>query len=138
MNRLEYIVCAKTQYDIQSPFVYDLYENVLLPKLDRAALARLGLSRHDKFGQLRYKIADHYGATAAENSAALRGADTVLATGEGLIGLVRRPHRDKGSEQEWQKIFKEPDVTLSVDLFDAGLVFTSKRLSRQHFVFRIF
>jgi len=138
MNRLEYIVCAKTQYNIQSPFVYDLYENVLLPKLDRAALTRLGLSRRDKFGQLCYKIADHYGATAAGNSTALRGADTVLDTGEGLIGLVRRPHRDKGSEQEWQKLFKEPDVTLSVDLFDAGLVFTSKHLSRQHFVLRIF
>lgn len=138
MNRLEYIVCAKTQYNIQSPFVYDLYENVLLPKLDRAALTRLGLSRRDKFGQLCYKIADHYGATATGNSAALRGADTVLATDEGLIGLVRRPHRDKGSEQEWQKLFKEPDVTLSVDLFDAGLVFTSKHLSRQHFVLRIF
>ncbi|MBP5190566.1 MAG: hypothetical protein J6031_06585 [Bacteroidales bacterium] len=138
MNRLEYIVRAKTQYDIQSPFVYDLYENVLSPRLDEATLSRLGLSRSDRFGQLCYKLADHYGAESATASGALSSADAVLANADGLIGLVRSPHRNREREQLWERLFKEHEVTLSVDMFDTGLVFTSKRLSKQHVVFRIF
>lgn len=138
MNRLEYIVCAKTQYDIQSPFVYDLYEKVLSPKLDQTTLEQLGLSRRDRFGQLCYKLADHYGAKETATSGVLSCADTVFADADGLIGLVRCPHRNRKSELVWERLFKDHEVTLSVDLFDIGMVFTSKRLSKQHLVFREF
>lgn len=139
MNRLHYFLFAKNQYNIQSPFMYDLYENVLAPKLDRPTLARLGLGRRDRFGQLRYKLADHYGATEISADTMLDGTDIVLATSDdGLIGLVKQPHRSRVSEKQWSRLVKEHEVTLSVDLYDTGLVFTSKRLSKQHILFREF
>ena len=138
MNRIEYIVRAKTQYDIQSPFMYDLYNNVIAPRLDKATLEQLHIASNDRFGQLCYKLADYYHATAADPCPTLPGADKTLKDPDGsLIGLVRNPHRNKDSEEAWEKIFKEPDVTLSVDLYDIGLLFTSKRLSKQHILFRI-
>lgn len=139
MNRLHYLLFAKTQYNIQSPFVYDLYENVLAPKLDKATLSRLGIGPRDRIGQLRYKLADHYGAMMADAKTSLDGTDTVLTTSDGsLIGLVIRPHCSRSSEEQWDRLVKEREVTLSVDLYDTGLVFTSKRLSKQYILFREF
>jgi len=39
-------------------------------------------------------------------------------------------------EQAWQEICSDPEVTVSLDLFQFGLVFFSKKLSKQHFVVR--
>lgn len=139
MNRLHHFLFAKTQYNIQTPFMYDLYENVLAPKLDKPTMARMGIGRRDRYGQLRYKLADHYGATETGAEPTLDGADTVLATrNDGLIGMVRQPHGNRSSEKQWSRLVKEHEVTLSVDLYDIGLVFTSKRLSKQHILFREF
>ena len=139
MNRLQYLICAKTQYDIQSPFMFDLYQNVIAPKMDKATEEANGIAPNDHFGQLCYKLADHYGATETEPCPTLLGADKVLRVADGwLIGIVRNPHRSKDSEEAWDRLFKEQVVTLSVDLFDIGLVFTSPKLSKQHIVFRVF
>jgi hypothetical protein len=111
--------------------LYDLYENVLAARLDRATMKREGLRRGDRTGLLKYKLADHYRAKEAE--------DNVLVRADGShIVLVCRPHRNREAEEAWEKLFKEPEVTLSVDLFDVGLLFTDKRLSKQQLVFRVF
>lgn len=139
MNRLQYLIRAKTQYDIQSPFMFDLYQNVIAPKMDKTTLKANGIAPNDRFGLLCYKLADHYGATEAEPIEALAAADRLLSAADGaLIGVVRNPHRSKDSEEVWDRLFKEQVVTLSVDLFDFGLVFTSPKLSKQHIVFRVF
>ena len=139
MNRLQYLICAKTQYDIQSPFMFDLYQNVIAPKLDKTTLEAKGIDRSDRFGQLCYKLADHYGAMTAGVCETLAGTDILLSAADGgLIGVVRSPHRSREAEKAWESIFKEQIVTLSVDLFDIGLVFTSPKLSKQHIVFREF
>ena len=138
MNRLHYLICAKTQYDIQSPFMFDLYQNVIAPKLDGATLSALGIERNDRFGQLCFKLADHYHANAAEPCPTLPGTDKIYIVPDGsMIGVVRAPHRTKDSEEAWGRLFKELDVTLSVDLYDAGLLFTNKKLSKQHLLFRV-
>jgi predicted O-methyltransferase YrrM len=45
-------------------------------------------------------------------------------------------HWSKEMEQAWHEICSKPEVTVSVDLFQFGLVFFSKKLSKQHFVIR--
>ncbi len=118
--------------------MYELYSNVIAPHLDKATLERLHIDRNDTFGQLCYKLTDYYHAVAADPCPALPGADKTLKAPDGsFIGLVRSPHRNKDSEEAWERLFKELDVTLSVDLYDTGLLFTSKRLSRQHILFRV-
>ena len=119
--------------------MFDLYQNVIAPKLDKATLEAIGIAPNDRFGQICYKLADHYNATDAEPLDTLKGTDRLLTMADGgLIGVVRNPHRSKDSEEAWDRLFKEQVVTLSVDLFDIGLVFTSPKLSIQHIVFREF
>ena len=135
MNRLQYLICAKTQYNIQSPFLFDLYQNVIAPKLGRATLEAEGIARNDRFSQLQFKLCDHYRLTPAP-SITDSPCDMFLKPDGSTVGLFRYPHRDKASEALWSGIIARPGVTLTVDLFYAGLFFSSPKLSRQHFLLR--
>ena len=135
MNKLEFILRAKDQYSIQSPFLFDLYSNVIAPRVDRHSLASLAISNSDLYAQLLFKLSDHYRASAIK----LDGwtLDNILQTPQGdLIGLFRQPHHNKTSESQWAHLVNTPCVTLSVDLFHTGLVFTSPKLSKQHWLLR--
>lgn len=137
MNRLVFLLCAKNQYNIQSPFLFELYTEVIAARLDDKRCAALGIGRRDRYGQLRYKLANHYQARPATEHAELPGADDVLLMADGsLAALVRRPHHSRECERRWKETVKDPAVTLSVDLYDVGLLFTSKKLSKQHFLLR--
>ncbi|MBO4307405.1 MAG: hypothetical protein J5848_03745 [Bacteroidales bacterium] len=138
MNRLQYYILADTQYNIQSPFLYDLYTNVVKARLGRDILKREQFSRHDLSAQMLYKLSDHYHATIVTSPPALlKNTHCVLTMPDGsFIAIVNRPHRSKASEQLWNSLFKEHEITLSVDFFDIGLLFTSVKLSKQHFVLR--
>ena len=61
MNRLAYILKAKTQYNLHSPFVFDLYNEALLPRVDSKKLKINTLSGQERRNAaLIYKLADHY------------------------------------------------------------------------------
>lgn len=137
MNRLQYILTAKTQYDIQSPFLFEFYSEVLNPKIGHDERARLCIRRGDRYAEVRYKIVDWYGASEADASG--WDVDELFATEQkGMIGLVRKPHRDRESEARWNGLVGRNDVTLAVDLFDMGVVFSYDKLSKQSVLFRCF
>lgn len=133
LNRLHFILKAKTQYNIQSPFLFELYSEVLNARLDRGLRASLGNAVRDRYGEVLYMLGDHYAARPVETHG--WDVDDLLESPEvGLIGLVRRPHRDSGNEERWERVVKSDEVTLSIDLFDMGIIFTCNKLSRQHFL----
>lgn len=134
MNRLQYILTAKTQYNIQSPFLFELYNEVLNSRLSREEKARLGIAAGDKYGELRYMIGDYYGASSLDVGS--WDVDDLMSSHEGLIGMVRLPHRDRQSEERWHRLTQKKEVTLSVDLFDIGLIFTCNRLSKENVILR--
>ena len=45
-------------------------------------------------------------------------------------------HLSPSMEKAWQHIIKDPDVTLSLDLFRVGIAFFNNKLSKQHFVLK--
>ncbi len=128
MTRLQFILRAQNEYSIQSPYLYALATRVLLPRLGREGRRRAGMGRGDRCAELRYKLADHYGRPWEGNR--MRLADGSLLT------LVEAPHRDGARERGWDELVKEPGTTLSVDLFYAGLAFSSTKLGKQHFLLR--
>ncbi|MBO4606719.1 MAG: hypothetical protein J5682_02335 [Prevotella sp.] len=143
MNRLKYILLAKTQYNIQSPFLYELYSEVLAPRIDRVTRNRLGIGSHDLFAQLCYKLHDHYQTIPVEagstGTGVLSHCDTVMRMkDDSLMALFNHPHRSPVREETWQKILSHPSVTLTVDLFDIGLVFTASTLSKQNIILRLY
>ena len=135
MNRLQYILTAKTQYDIQSPFLYELYSRVLNTRISKNECARLGLSGNDRYSLLCYKLMDYYEALPAVRPE-LDVDDFLMSNKVGGIALLRSPHKDRQSEARWAAIIQNEEVTLSVDLFDVGIVFFNKNLSRQCVVLR--
>lgn len=135
MNRLQYWLTADTQYNIQSPFLYELYSEVIAPRLDKSAIKRHGIDDGDTFAQIRHKLMDHYAATPCDAEG--WKVDCLLDSGEvGMIGLMRNPHGDRCREELWRALTARDEVTLSVDLFDVGILFTNKKLSRQSVVLR--
>ena len=46
-------------------------------------------------------------------------------------------HWSSGMEKLWERIIKDERVAVSIDLFQIGLVFFRKELSKQHFVIKI-
>lgn len=137
LNRLQYILTAKTQYNIQSPFLFRLYNEILNSRLNPKERERLGIAKGDRYAELRHMIGDHYGATPV--NACDWGVDDLFSSPEvGLIGMVRKPHADKTREARWRELTQKEEVTLSVDLFDVGILFTSDKLSKEHVILRIF
>ncbi len=61
MNRIAYILQAKTQYSLHSPFVFGLYNDVLVRKTDSRQLKTSTLSRSERRNaSIVYKLADHF------------------------------------------------------------------------------
>lgn len=66
---------------------------------------------------------NYFGEIAAKS-----GNDTLL--------IFHDIHWSSEMEKAWEEIIKHPGVTVTIDLFDMGLVFLRRELSRQHFVIR--
>ncbi|MCR4817212.1 MAG: hypothetical protein K5842_08560 [Bacteroidales bacterium] len=135
MNKVTFILKAKSQYNIQSPFLFDLYQNVIAPQMDRSLLSASGIDARDRYAQLLYKLCDHYQAVETEKGDWL--VDNLMRNADGsFIGVLRSPHRDKLQESVWKRTVDDPRVTLSVDLYNCGIIFTSRKLSKQHWLLR--
>lgn len=137
MTRFQYILKAKDGYSIQSPFVYDLYYNVLTARLDKECMRMNHLSGRDIHSQLLYKILDHYNAREIEDTDTWLSTDKTIVMPDGsMIGLLYAPHSDKEREKLWEEIWRNHEVTVSVDIYHTGIIFSSKKLSKQHFLLR--
>lgn len=139
MNRLQYWIAAQTQYELHSPFLFDMYRAVLFAELSRKTRQRLrrqASSRADMpYVSLLYKLSDHYRLTPSRQDSdctVLQASDPEMGT----FTVVRRPHRSAEAEQQWQQLMADPQYRVSIDLFDAGLLLTSPRLHPQHFLLK--
>ena len=135
MNRLHYWLHAKTQYDIHSPFVFEMYRDVLFARIDDATRRRHGIPRGDRFREVVYKCCDHYRLTVSDRQAGgiaqLTSPDTPLA-----IQVIDRPHATPAAEQEWQRLKSTPGYPVSIDLYDVSLLIHNPHLHPQAFLLR--
>ena len=60
MTRLHYWLHAQTQYNIHSPFLFDMYREVLFARLTPEERRRHAIPRHDRYRELLYKCCNHY------------------------------------------------------------------------------
>lgn len=58
------------------------------------------------------------------------------ASNENSVFVFHDIHWSRGMEEAWNEICKHPRVAVSIDLFELGLVFFRKGLSKQNFVIR--
>ena len=136
VNRLTYWITAKTKYNIQSPYLFELYERVIAPRLSDNVLKEQDIERGDVYRQLVYKLCDYYKAVPVELETAMHGSRMLRFLDGSGVCVVESPHRGKCREEMWETECRRKTITLSVDLFDVGLLFANPKLSKQHFVLR--
>lgn len=151
MNRLQFFLHAKTEYNLHSPFVFDLYRKVLFAQLDKDTLTMLGLHRSDRYHQLIYKLVNHlqpatlYVPTidavteriASTANSHVRVSDCLEDfNSHPELAVCPSPHHDTEKERHWQHLTQLHDATTAIDLYYAGVVLFDKRLSRQTFLLR--
>lgn len=158
MNRLQFFLHAKTQYNLHSPFVFDFYRQVLFAPLSRPECKRLGLSCHDHYHTLTYKLVNYlrperlyipYDDATTRRCANKAHAETCVEVlsptldpqafetfSPNDIILFPSPHDTQSQEMLWESLYHHPAATATIDLYYAGIIFFRHTLSRQHFLLR--
>ncbi|MCQ2300547.1 MAG: hypothetical protein MJZ81_10540 [Bacteroidales bacterium] len=146
MNRLQFFLKAKTKFNLHSPFVFDLYREVLFAPLAKERRRELAIA--DKRQELIYKLANHlqpqhlFLAHMDDHMVELvrkASPHTVVEEWTGQtpspsdIVLLSHPHR---SEQLWQRLQAIPHATATLDLFHTGILLFNQKLHKQYFLLR--
>ena len=117
MNRLQYLLRAKTQFSLHSPFVYRLYTEVLTshcPGHGRSAT------------DILWRLEEYYGFPHSTSH-------IPLSTPDGVFLVIDCPHRD---EKHWRELIDNPQWQVTLDLFTVGIAVANPRLYKQHFILR--
>ena len=112
LSYLRYVMKRKNEYHIHSPFVFALYTKVIRGH-QPDALKELGIESTKTVTEGEIPEIDH----------------TVMYVMEGI-------HENKKKETFWNTICGHPDVTLTIDLYDKGLVFYREGMEKQNFVLK--
>lgn len=146
MNRLQFFLKAKTKFNLHSPFVFDLYREVLFAPLAKERRRELAIA--DKRQELIYKLANHlqpqhlFLAHMDGRMAELvhkASPHTIVEEWTGQtpspsdLLLLLHPHRN---EQLWQHLKETPHATAILDLFHTGILLFNKKLHKQYFLLR--
>lgn len=130
MNRISYLLKAKTQYNIHSPFVFEMYNNVLATKLDARTQMQLSPTPYPEYSHLVYKLAHYYHLTPQTANA----TQTLLHGDTMRMMVVAKPHKNADAEKQWASMKSQWPV--SIDLYDTGLLIENSKLHPQHFLLR--
>lgn len=134
MNWLQYFIGAQTQYNIHSPFVFELYNEVLFARLPKATRSQFTGQEDQRHRELVYKLQHHYHLKLLAQDT----QQTLLEGDEdfGRVVVVNEPHRDAASERYWNELLRDSTYRVSIDIYHNGLLFTNPRLHTQHFMLR--
>lgn len=162
MNRLQYWLVAKSQYNLHSPAIFDLYNEVLNARVNR----RLGVSGRTL--QLIYMLVNYYhlnnivcpwlqsiSIEEVERVVRMANPNARMVNGEGRscdmyilecgqavedvkmsekgVVLVINPHKD---ELWWEEIYTKLGARVSIDMFDRGILLFNAKLHPQKFILR--
>ena len=152
MTRLHYWLHAQTQYNLHSPFLFEMYREVLFARLTPEERRQHGIPSGDRYHELIYKCCNHYHleiATASQLASAHSSpklgevpqggggvCPTLLTSGQFSILIVDRPHATPEAEQQWEHLKADPDYQVSLDLYDLALLIRNPHLTPQHLLLR--
>jgi hypothetical protein len=139
-KRINYFFTAQTAHGLHSPFVFQLYSEVLNPHLQKGynfdeliidlekyfQLSTVFFSNQNEEYSNKLILVDknnleQFFTTLNEN----------LIQFPGSIILIKQPHID--SEKYWKEIIRNPKINFSIDIFDLGILTIDKIAPKQDF-----
>lgn len=127
---------ARSEYYVHSPFVYTLmcrclrrHKGLLPENLDRL---------HDR---LQRYLAQQGIAPKLVRIPPGQSPDKAfyaLEDDQRAAVFIDMPHRTPKREAAWQTLCRDPNISLTIDLFRAALVFPRHPMSKEHFYLRYF
>ena len=126
-----YLARARSEFYVHSPFVY-------------ALIKRAFESRDKLFDRLGQYLEKQYGRTRlvrctekASISAFAAKVPEIMPM-ESIVVFVDKPYATAQREKEWNDACAQSDITLTIDLFRAGIVFPFRDMEKEHFCLRYF
>ena len=134
-----YLARARSEFYVHSPFVYALMTRCINGPGKRAFESRDKL--FDRLGQYLEK---QYGRTRlvrctekASISAFAAKVPEIMPM-ESIVVFVDKPYATAQREKEWNDACAQSDITLTIDLFRAGIIFPFRDMEKEHFCLRYF
>jgi hypothetical protein len=120
MNRLQFYFKAQTAHGLHSPSIYSLYCELLNPFLKKQI----------SYSQLKEALVHRYPDCRIME---IQSYIDIAKIPQNTVILFEKPHNQ---EEIWNELHSHPEVILTVDLFDLGLLFLKPICPKQHFYLR--
>jgi hypothetical protein len=132
MNRFLFNLRARNAHGLHSPFVYELYTQIINPCLHQTGelSALLASKLSDYQGKSLEKIKFNvqiFGINQFDYENLNMNFDDVL-----LVENIREPI----NLASWNQVIENEKIIFSIELFEIGLLFFNPIAPRQHFVFK--
>ncbi|MBE6335565.1 MAG: hypothetical protein E7066_02660 [Lentimicrobiaceae bacterium] len=113
LSYIKYRFSSQGKFRLHSPFVYDLYEEVL-DKMTRE--------------NWREELNDKLNFFLMNKKDVFHKNDVVI--------IKYDMHRSKENEREWNEMINDDSTDLSIDCYRFGLLFKMERKEKQHFILK--
>lgn len=140
---------AQSQYRVHSPFLFEMYRQVLFAELDASVrqrlrsmlshemstLAEVAPHRERGYHDMVLKLIDHYHLSIVcydADEAVLRGDPETFGT----LKVVCRPHRNHFRELRWMAQCRNNKYNISIDMYDVGVLLSHPKLHPQHLLLK--
>ena len=133
LNRLKFNWKAQTAHGLHSPFVFALYTEVIDPiyqnspqDLETALIH--GIGRYLKIAEGQLHVVDLNQVTESM----LPTVESLFQNPANLI-ICLHPHTSTNSNEFWQRLYQNPAVIHSIELFELGILSLKPTAPKQHF-----
>jgi hypothetical protein len=132
MNRFLYNLGARNAHGLHSPFVYELYTQIINPclhqtgELSTLLVHKLSNYQGKSLENIKFNV-QIFDITQFDTENLNMNFDDVL-----LIENIRKPI----NLARWNQLIENERIIFSIELFEIGLLFFNPIAPKQHFVFK--
>ena len=143
LKKIKFHLESQTSHGLHSPFVFDLYNQVLNPILKNKFASQKTIIELEKYLQCPSEYFEH-NLNGASKKLFILDEKNIYPVSRELeenpdrflksIAIIEKPH--KNLESFWQKCELDKNVTFTIDMFEFGLLTFDKIAPKQHFKLR--
>jgi hypothetical protein len=132
MKRLLFNLKAKNAHGLHSPFVYELYTQVINPCLHQTGELSVLLS--NELSNYKGKSLENYKFNVQIIDISQFDTENLTKNFEDV--LLIKNIREPINLARWRQLIENEKIKISIELFELGLLFFNPIAPKQHFIFK--